>query len=243
MRKALRCLGAGWLLALTVSAVSAETGCHAEGSTITVNGTGQVERPITQVDIRATFTAQAQSPDEARRALSASFGPLVERLASQTARGMRLVAARLSIHPQWQSIDGERAIDGYQARRSLQLKAVPVAAAGRWIERLAAAEPTRLDLDNEQADPGADPGAALRRAFDNARNKAETLAAQADRGLGDVRCITEQSVDGGPIPRSSASVAMRQGAEPSTPVIRPGVITERARIEVVFGLRRVAADD
>lgn len=243
MRKALCRLSAGWLLALAVSAASAETACHVEGATITVNGTGQVERPVARVDIRATFTAQARSPDEARRSLTAAFRPLVERLESQTSAGMRLVAARLSIHPQWQTTDGERAIDGYQARRSLELKAVPVAAAGGWIERLAVAKPTRLGLDNEQADPGADPGEALRRAFDDARGKAKVLAGQTDRTLGDVRCIAERSVDGGPMPRQSASMTLGRSDDTPAPVIRPGVITERARVEVVFGLRRVSAGD
>ena len=230
------------LLAVQTAAL-ADTRCVPDTRSITVTGTAFMEYPVRSVDIRASYTADGASPGEASRSLAATFEPLLAALEGELPEPVRLQAARLSISPQWHTVAGERSIRDYRARRGLQLVTVPVEQAGKWVERLADAGPARLALENERAGETAEPHAALTQAFANARAKAAALAEQTGGSLGAVRCVIEQSTDSPSMARQAGASAMLRANSAAPPTLRPGTVTQRARVEVVFALRSPVGPD
>ncbi len=90
------------------------------------------------------------------------------------------------------------------------------------------------------SDPSAGQAEGLKRAFENAKVKAETLAAAAGRTIGRALSISEGVTNGPPVPRmyaASARMEMAQDASVGNVPVSEGSEERRFVVTVVFALR------
>ena len=189
----------GWLLGHgggTTPAVAATGSSDASGDRardgVLVSGTGEVTgRPDTLVAQFGT-EATAGSVDEALARADRALGRITDALRKGGVDEADLQTAGLDIYPQY-SDDG-RQVTGYQAQQQLTVTFRDVDAAGRLIGRAVSAggDAARLSgLSFRIDDDSALLADARRKAFDDAKAKAELYGDAAGRGLGRVVSVTE----------------------------------------------------
>lgn len=223
-----------------ISAVHAQpaTQCVDDTATLTARGEARIERTATHVEIHARLMAHGQSSAAASDALEARFGPLLDRLRTRTEKPVRLVAATVSITPQWRYEDGDRTLTGFMATRTLRLTDVPVNRAGAWLQTLTDAEADALSLRNYTARPedGTDAYPALAAAVTDARSRAQAMAEASGQAIGEALCIHEVDAPS-PRPMRSATLAANGSGDAARgPAIEPDTVIDHARVTVVFAL-------
>ncbi len=190
----------GWLLghggATAPAAVAATSSGDGSGDRardgVLVSGTGEVTgRPDTLV---AQFGAEATagSVDEALARADRALGRITDALRKGGVDDADLQTAGLDVYPQY-SDDG-RQVTGYQAQQQLTVTFRDVDAAGRLIGRAVSAggDAARLSgLSFRIDDDSALLADARRKAFGDAKAKAELYGDAAGRGLGRVVSVTE----------------------------------------------------
>ncbi len=203
---------AGWLLGHGGSTVpsaaaagSSDTSGDRARDGVLVSGTGEVTgRPDTLV---AQFGAEATaaSVDDALARADRALGRITAALLKGGVDKADLQTAGLDIYPRYDN-DG-RQVTGYQAAQQLTVTFRDVDTAGRLIGAAVTAggDAARLfGLSFRIDDDSALLADARRKAFDDARAKAELYSGAAGRGLGRVVSVTE-SVTGNdrPYPMSA----------------------------------------
>jgi uncharacterized protein YggE len=208
---------------------SAQGSAPAPTRGVTVTGTASVS----SVPDRASFsfgvstsgaTASQASTENARKArevIAALLGTGVARTDLQT--------QDVSVGPNW---NDQGKPDGFTAHSSVVAKVRNVAQAGAIVDAAVAAGA------NESSGPSFDRSdrdelyrTALRRAFANARAKAQTLASEAGASVGPVLRIEESSVPDAPVPYE-ARAALGSAQTP----VEPGTQEVQATISVTFSL-------
>ena len=190
----------GWLLghgggaaptAAAATGITDPSGDRARDGVL-VSGTGEVTgRPDTLV---ADFGAEATagSVDEALARADRALRRITDELRQGGVAEADLQTAGLDIYPQY-SDDG-RHVTGYQAQQQLTVTFRDVDGAGRLIGRAVSAggDAARLSgLSFRIDDDSALLADARRKAFDDAKAKAQLYGEAAGRGLGRVVSVTE----------------------------------------------------
>jgi uncharacterized protein YggE len=190
----------GWLLGhggtTTPAAVAATGSTDGSGDRardgVLVSGTGEVTgRPDTLV-ARFGTEATASTVDDALARADRALGRITDALKKGGVDAADLQTAGLDIYPQY-SNDG-RQVTGYQAQQQLTVTFRDVDAAGRLIGRAVSAggDAARLSgLSFRIDDDSALLADARRKAFDDAKAKADLYGDAAGRGLGRVVSVTE----------------------------------------------------
>jgi uncharacterized protein YggE len=220
----------GWLLGHgggTAPAAVAATG-STDGSGnrardgVLVSGTGEVMgRPDTLV---AEFGAEATaaSVDDALARADRALGRITDTLKKGGVDEADLQTASVDVYPQY-SDDGQR-VTGYQAQQQLTVTFRDVDAAGRLISRAVSAggDAARLSgLSFRIDDDSALLADARRKAFDDAKSKAELYGDAAGRGLGRVVSVTE-TVQGNDTPYPMSSYYAARDAAKADVSLQPG---------------------
>jgi|GEM_PF-1955838 len=227
-------------LIVMVAALAVLAGCSDgrdadEPHRIEVSGTGEISLPAELADLHLGFEVTADGAYEASERLRAKVNPLVEDLRGSLPDGAELQARSLAVAPQYRWNEGERSLEGYQATRSIQLMALPVAELGEWTARLSEKDPQRLSVSSFRLREGETAEQqALARAFQSARRRAQALADSADRELGQTLSIQEQQVSQ-PGPRRMMAAGARKGAQEADE-FEPGSVQARADVRVTFAL-------
>jgi uncharacterized protein YggE len=221
----------GWLLGHgggTAPAAAAATGSpDASGDRardgVLVSGTGEVTgRPDTLV---AQFGAEATAGtvDDALARADRALGRITDTLTKGGVDEADLQTAGLDIYPQY-SDDG-RQVTGYQAQQQLTVTFRDVDEAARLIGRAVSAggDPARLSGQTvRNDDDSALLADARRKAFDDAKAKAELYGDAAGRDLGRVVSVTE-TVTGNDAPYPMNQVyAARDAAGSAAVDLQPG---------------------
>jgi uncharacterized protein YggE len=218
------------LLAAVATAVAlpgAATSAAAEEGGITVQGTASV----TSVPDRAELSFGVESQGEtARAALAANAAEMRRVLAALRSAGATNVKTQyVSLSPRY---DERSQAQGFTATNSVSATVKDLARAGAVIDAAVAAGANQVHGPSLAAgDPTALYQQALKAALDEARTKAQTLAAASGLSLGRVTAIVEGG--GGPQPLPFA-VADKAAAE-STP-IEPGTQQVSATVSVTFSI-------
>ncbi len=220
----------GWLLghgggatpAVAATGASDSSGDRARDGVL-VSGTGEVTgRPDTLVAQFGT-EATAGSVDEALARADRALGRITDALRKGGVDKADLQTAGLDIYPQY-SDDGRR-VTGYQAQQQLTVTFRDVDAAGRLIGRAVSAggDAARLSgLSFRIDDDSALLADARRKAFDDAKAKAELYGDAAGRGLGRVVSVTE-TVTGNDTPYPVSQLyAARDAAGSAAVDLQPG---------------------
>ncbi|PAU76407.1 hypothetical protein CK501_15840 [Halovibrio salipaludis] len=219
------------IVALAVLAGCSE-GRDADGPhRIEVSGEGEISLPAELADLSLGFEVMADGAYEASERLRAKVNPLVEELRGSLPEGAELQARSLAVAPQYRWNEGERSLEGYQATRSIQLMALPVAELGEWTSRLSEKNPQRLSVTNFRLREGdTAEQQALARAFRSARRRAQALADSAGRELGQTLSIQEQQVSQ-PGPHRMMAADAREADE-----FEAGHVQAQADVRVTFAL-------
>jgi uncharacterized protein len=234
----MRIVQIGAIAALLAAAV-AYTGVGRPGSAhgsaplpthgVTVTGTASVS----SVPDRASFSfgvstngttasqASSENAQTARKVIAALLGAGLAKADLQT--------QDVSVGPSW---NGDGRPDGFTAHSSVVAKVRNVARAGAIVDAAVAAGA------NESSGPSFDRSdrdelyrSALRRAFADARAKAQTLASEAGASVGPVLRIQESSFPEAPVPYEA-----RAALDSTQTPVEPGTEEVRATISVTFSL-------
>ena len=192
------------------------------GRSITVNGTGSV----TTVPDRATFTfgadARAATAKAAIAQANDSADAIVAALKKDGVAAADLQTSQISLNPQT-SDDGTR-VTGYVASSSVTAT-TSIASAGPLVDAAVDAGATSVSGPSlSRADTDALYRDALKQAVDDARTKAQALAAGSGLTLGTVRSV----VEGG------SAMPMPLGIATGAAKIEPGTQTVEATVTVTF---------
>ena len=196
---------------------------------VTVTGTASVS----SVPDRASFsfgvstngvTARQASVENARKArevIAALLGAGVAKADLQT--------QDVTVGPSW---NDEGRPDGFTAHSSVVAKVRNVARAGAIVDAAVAAGANESSGPSfDRSDRGNLYRSALRRAFADARAKAQTLASEAGASVGPVLRIEESSVLEVPVPYEA-----RAALDSSPTPVEPGTQEVQAAISVTFSL-------
>jgi uncharacterized protein len=195
---------------------------------ITVTGTAEVRSTPNRADLSFSVHAEGSTAAEALAAGSAELRRLIDALKGAGVDQKQLKTEYLGVNPRYD--DGKTPSNGYTADASLSVMGQSLERASRLIDLGVSAGADSVSGPSlSVADRDAQYRRALERAFDDARAKAEALAAAAGVSLGEVTAVVEGAQYSGPV----LEMAMR--AEAKTP-IEPGSEEISASVTVTFAI-------
>jgi uncharacterized protein YggE len=197
---------------------------------ITVTGSGEVRATPDRADLSFGVQTEGATAAEALAANSAATRRLVEALKEAGVAAKDLKTEHLDVSPRYdvEKVPEQR---GYSANSMVSVSNQPLERAARLADAgVAAGADNASGPSLSVADRDAQHRRALERAFDDARAKAEVLAAAAGVSLGDVTSIVEGAQHGDPI------WALESGDRRARMPIEPGSEQVTASVTVTFAI-------
>ncbi|GAB1479674.1 SIMPL domain-containing protein [Paracoccaceae bacterium] len=200
---------------------------------ITVTGEASVQAVPDMATVSLGVTTVAETAAEAMAANTASLAQVIERLKAAGIEPRDLQTASLSLNPNWTGYDSSsnqpQTITGYAASNQLSVRVRDVSKLGAVLDAAITDGANTLNgISFELASPRPVQDQARKAATEDARARAELLAAAAGVKLGRVLSITEGGGYGGPMPMFKADAA-------SAPVpVEAGEIGLTAAVTVTF---------
>jgi uncharacterized protein YggE len=188
--------------------------------------------------VTVTTVSRSRSPREAQRQNATTMAAVRQKLeeAGTAADAIRTLAVQLA--PEFDYVEGRRALRGYVARNTIEVRVDAVDRLGDVLDAAVAGGATdvgevRFDLkDRESVERE-----ALRRAAAAGRARAEAAAAGAGRQADRVIRIEEGGAQVRPIPEPMVAMAARGASEAAVTPVTPGEIEIRAQVTVTMTLR------
>ena len=185
----------GTIVALTLPSLAQDTGSTGSGTadrTVTVNGTATIKAKPDEAIVGLGVQTQANT---AQGALSENAIKMTALIASLMDKGIAkddIATSYVSIYPTYGN--SGMAITGYQADNQVNVTLRDISKVGEVIdESVKAGANLSNGITFQLSDENQGVNQALDDAVDNARSKAETLAAAGDAQLGQVVSIQEGS--------------------------------------------------
>ncbi|HEU5113609.1 MAG TPA: SIMPL domain-containing protein, partial [Acidimicrobiia bacterium] len=191
------------------------------------------------VDVDVGVSVLANTVDDASRTAAAKANAVASALTAAGIAADDLTTTEYSIHPEYDYSDSKQRLLGYRVSNTVRAKLRDITSTGPLLDSIASAggDETRVNgMSFGVADETSLLGRAREAAWNDARAKAEQLAALSGHTLGKATTITEvvQSPVV-PMPRMmAADMAMSERA--STP-IQPGTSSVTVTLQVEFGFR------
>lgn len=183
----------------------------------------------------------APNVTDAVRENNQKVAAVIDALRAAGAETAEIQTSNYSIYPRQEYREGRQPrIVGYQVNNSITVRKEDPAVASRLLEAaINAGANTASGLSLVVSDPAAGQSEGLKRAVENARAKAEVLAAAAGRSIGRALSISEGVVAAPPVPRmyAAARVEMAQDASVGQVPVSEGTEERRFVVTVVFELR------
>jgi uncharacterized protein len=199
-------------------------------SGITVSGTGDFRATPDRADLSFGVQSNGSTAAKALAANSAEVRRLIEALKNAGVAAKDLKTEHFDVSPRF-DVDKVETPRGYSASASVTVSNQPLDRAARLSGIAVASGADNVSGPSlSVADRDAQYRRALERAFDDARSKADTLAAAAGVSLGEVTAIVEGSQPDGPVYALAARTA-----EDRMP-IEPGSEQITAVVTVTFSL-------
>jgi uncharacterized protein len=225
------------LLVLAVAALAGvgvpETAGGASDDTrdgITVTGEGKATATPDRTSMSFGVQTEGTTAERALAANSAAVRRLLDALKAAGVAAKDLKTEQLDVSPRWDEgkVADER---GYQANASVTVSNQPLDRASRLSEiGVKAGADTVSGPGLHVSDPKREYRDALKRAFADARAKAEVLASAAGVSLGEVTAIVEGS-------QAQPYYAMEMRAKDASAPIEPGTEEITATVTVTFAIR------
>lgn len=203
------------------AALAAAPSASDPGQGITVVGTGSATAVPDVADWSFGVQSDAGTATDALKAASASTRGIVDAVRNAGVARKDIRTEQVSVYPRMSS-DG-RTVDGYTASSSVTAVVRDIGRAGAVVDAAVQAGANQVYGPNLRvSDERARYGAAVDAAFDDARVRAEAIAAKAGVTLGAPVAIVEGGGYGGPVPydvratEAQADVAIEPGTQDVT---------------------------
>jgi uncharacterized protein YggE len=199
---------------------------------ITVTGSGDVNSTPDRADLSFSVQSEGSTAAQALAANSADAQRLIDALKEAGVQAKDLKTEQLDVSPRY---DAEKVPESrrYSASSSVSVRSQPLDRAARLSDiAVRAGADTVSGPSLSVADRDAQYRRALQRAFEDARAKAETLAAAAGVSLGEVTAI----VEGGQSHDFPVYATAERALDAKTP-IEPGSEEIAASVTVTFAIR------
>jgi uncharacterized protein YggE len=208
----------------------APAGAGVTAAGITVVGTGSASAVPDEAEWSFGVRAEAESAAGAMNEAAAVSKRVVDALKNAGVKGEDLRTESVALYPQQDEM-GQRII-GYSASSSVHAT-MEISKAGQIIDRVVAAGANEIYGPNLRVSNSDEQYAqAVDEAFDDARARAEAVAAKAGVTLGGPVAIVEGAGFGGPIPYGERALA-EGGADMA---IEPGRQDIQASLTVTFAI-------
>ncbi|HVT45193.1 MAG TPA: SIMPL domain-containing protein [Thermoanaerobaculia bacterium] len=209
----------------------------APGDMISVSGVGKVTAAPDRVSFTVGVQTTAMNVEDAVRENNRRTAAVIAALKAAGANDQEIRTSSFSIFPQHEYQEGGRRpiLVGYQVGNNVTVTRSTTADAGRLLQAAVNAgvnQASGLSLTVSDQTRHRDEG--LRRAFEDARAKANVLARAAGRTVGAAISITEGGAAQPPIPYGR-TVAME--AQASEVPVQPGVEELAYTVSVIFEMR------
>jgi uncharacterized protein len=196
---------------------------------ITVTGTGEARATPDRADLSFGVQTEAATAATALADNSAATQRLIDALKEAGVGAKDLKTEHLDVSPRYDEKLGDER--GYSAHSMVSVSNQPLDRAARLADiGVGAGADTVSGPSLSVADRDAQYRRALEQAFEDARAKAEVLAAAADVSLGEVTAIVESEQHGGPV------WALESGARTAKTPIEPGSELVTASVTVTFAI-------
>ena len=242
---------------LLLAALLAMPGCHTGSTAVSgqtvpadapVRGTlhawaeGRAEAVPDIAVVRMSIETNGRTVHAAREQAAGLTRAVIDELERQGVEDRDIRTSRFSIRADYQyADDGRRRLTGYQVSHALTVEIANLESVGAAIDALSAAGGDALafhDIEFAYADPERLLEEARRNAVEKLHRHAQQLAAAANRELGPLLDLTEESgaPDSGP-PRPYLAAEMMARARPADTPISIGSGTVSVTVRGVFELR------
>jgi len=233
-RAALVVLCVGW----AASAAAQETRMPVMERGVTTTGQAEVRLAPDRAWVTVGIEARALKPQDAQKKAALAMQAVQQTLAALGIPASAIRTVAFNLNADWDYANRARVLRGYIVSNHVQVMVDDLAKLADVLDQSIAAganaiHGVRWDLrerDKVERD-------ALRRAVEDAKQRADVAVAAAGAKLGPVLRISEQRFEG---PRPMDMVMMREAAQaanaPSTP-ISPGEIEVRANVTVTFAIQ------
>jgi len=206
---------------------------------ITVSGAGEANAEPDMVEIDVGVAVLADTVEAATQIATQRAKAVTSALTAGGVLPEDMATTEYSIRPEYDYSDNKQRLLGYRVSNTVRAKLRDVASTGPLLDSIASAggDETRVNgLSFGVADETSLLARAREAAWNDAKAKAEQLAALSGHTLGKATTITETIQGPGvPLPRMiAADMAMSERA--STP-IQPGTSSVSVALQVEFGFR------
>ena len=208
--------------------------------TVSVTGTGRVRLQPDRFSFTVGVQTQAPTVEEAVNENNARVAAVAAALKKAGALPEEIQTSGFSIYPQQDYSQGHLPrLLGYQVSNNITVTKKQIGEAGKLLQAaIAAGVNTSSGLSFSVSDPERGRDHGLHAAFDDARAKANLLAAAAGRTLGQALAISEGSQPyAPPRPMRGAVQAMAMKAEVGEVPVESGTDELTFTVSVVFALR------
>lgn len=246
MKRALSMIFASMMTSACISAqVEPQQPLNPPGPPVTaevVQVTGEAIVTLTPDRVVFNIGVETFAPNvtDAVRENNQKVSAVIAALKSAGAKAPEIQTSNYTIYPRQEYREGRQPrIIGYQVNNTITVRNEDPAIASRLLEAaINAGANTASGLSLVVSDPGAGQSEGLKRAFENARAKAEVLAAAAGRSIGRALSISEGVTTAPPSPRMYASARMEMAQDASVGQVPVSEGTEERRfvVTVVFEL-------
>jgi uncharacterized protein YggE len=180
--------------------------------------------------------SRARNPKDAQQRNAEAMTPVIDKLRGAGIPTEAIRTIGYDLQQEWDFVNNQRVSRGYVARNTVEVRIDSLERVGELLELAVGSGATSVGgVRFDVKDRAKLEREALRLAVEDARGRADAVAAAAGRGIAGVRRIDALPI-GGPVPMPRLAVA-RENAVADAPPIAPGQIEIRAQVTLTSILK------
>ena len=224
------------LLLLIPAAAAAQQPTPTDPPLVVSTGEGVVEAAPDRAWITITAESRAGNPRDAQRRNAEAMTPVLAKLRASGIPSDAIRTLGYDLQQEWDYVNNQRVSKGYVARNTVDVRVDNIDRVGELLELAVGSGATavggvRFDLkDRKKLERE-----ALRLAVEDARGRAEAVAAGAGRSIDRVLRIDAVNPSGGPIPLQK--IAFAREAASDAPPMATGQLEIRAQVTLTSILK------
>jgi uncharacterized protein YggE len=225
-----------WVL---TSPAAAQTAAPPQPPSLIVSGEAVVKRAPDRAWVTVTAESRARNPRDAQKQNAELMKGVMQKLAGAGFSGDAVQTRGYDLQPEYDYNNGRQTLRGYVARNSVEVRIDDIARVGEVLDVAVASGATSVgNVRFDLKDRGAAEREALRLAVENARLRADALAAGGGLKIERIVRIEEHRAHVDP-PRPMATFRAGAAAESlaAEPPIEAGELEVRAAVTVVVTVR------
>ena len=232
-------LAAVFCLLLASSAAAQTTPAAPEGPVTVTSGEGSVKRTPDRAWVQVSVESRAKSAREAQKLNADAMSAVLQKLKSSGLSGDAIQTRGYDLQPEFDYNNGRQTLRGYVARNNVELRVDELQRLGDFLEQAVSSGATsvggvRFDLkDRASAERE-----ALRNAVEDARRRADAVAAGAGMKIEKIVRIEEHRVSISPPPRPMMAMRAEMAQSAAEPPIEAGELEVRSAVTLTATMVR-----